>query len=74
MKAKKCENVKHRQSAIKSNKYETIKNGGSLKRKMLVIDLEFLSKKLGENARKLSLKYDWHNLSKQVPKTLISYI
>ena len=53
---------------------ETIRNGGSLKRKMLVIGLEFLSKKLGENARKLSLKYDWHNLSKQVPKTLISYI
>ena len=48
---------------------ETIKNGGSLKRKMLVIDLEFLSKKLRENARKLSLKYDWHNLSKQVLKT-----
>jgi len=41
---------------------ETIRNGGSLKRKMLVIGLEFLSKKLGENTRKLSLKYDWNNL------------
>jgi len=41
---------------------ETIRNGGSLKRKMLVIGLEFLSKKLGENTRKLSLKYDWDNL------------
>ena len=40
----------------------TIRNGGSLKRKMLVIGLEFLSKKLGENTRKLSLKYDWDNL------------
>ena len=27
---------------------------------------ENLSKKLGENARKLSLKYDWRNLSKEV--------
>ena len=53
---------------------ETIKNGGSLKRKMLVIDLEFLSKKLGENARKLSLKYDWHNLSKQVLKIYINIL
>ena len=41
---------------------ETIRNGESLKRKMLVIGLEFLSKKLGENTRKLSLKYDWNNL------------
>ena len=45
----------------------TIRNGGSLKRKMLVIGLEFLSKKLGENTRKLSLnflfkEYDWDNL------------
>jgi len=36
---------------------ETIRNGGSLKRKMLAIGLEF-PKKLGENTRKLSLKYD----------------
>ena len=48
----------------------TIRNGGSLKRKKLVIGLEFLSKKLGENARKLSLNYDWCNLSKQILKTL----
>ena len=33
---------------------------------MLVIGLEFLSKKLGENARKLSLKYNWDNLSVKI--------
>lgn len=31
-----------------------------------------LSKKLGENARKLALKYDWSNLSKEVFKVLES--
>jgi glycosyltransferase involved in cell wall biosynthesis len=35
---------------------------------------ENLSKKLGENARKLSLKYDWTELSKQVLKILESVI
>ena len=35
---------------------------------------ENLSKKLGENARKLSLKYDWAELSKQVLKILESVI
>jgi glycosyltransferase involved in cell wall biosynthesis len=35
---------------------------------------ENLSKKLGENARKLSLKYDWSSLSKKVFKTLESVI
>lgn len=33
---------------------------------------ELLSKKLGENARKLSLKYDWRNLSDEVFKVLES--
>ena len=31
---------------------------------------EPLSKKLGENARKLSFEYDWRNLSKDVLKIL----
>jgi len=31
-----------------------------------------LSKKLGENARKLSLKYDWKSLSKEVFRVLES--
>lgn len=39
-----------------------------------VLNDEKLSKKLGENARKLSLKYDWSNLSKEVLKVLESVV
>jgi glycosyltransferase involved in cell wall biosynthesis len=37
-----------------------------------VLHDELLSKKLGENARELSLKYDWTNLSKEVFRLLES--
>jgi glycosyltransferase involved in cell wall biosynthesis len=33
-----------------------------------------LSKKLGENARKISLRYDWTNLSKEVFNVLESVV
>jgi len=39
-----------------------------------VLNDEELSKKLGENARKLSLKYDWSKLSKEVLNVLKSLI
>ena len=37
-----------------------------------VLNDENLSKKLGENARKLALKYDWGSLAKEVLEVLKS--